>query len=90
MAEHDNAVLGDPDPGPIQLMRLDYTWTAVAGLVANIRALADTIDEFPAGRWYHGAVLHGRTVAALELANYGVHEAVHHLVDLDRLGQSTP
>jgi hypothetical protein len=87
LADFDGAVFADLDTEPIQVVALDYTWAAVTGLVANIHRLAASIDDFSAGRWDHRGVLHGRSVTALELANYGVHEAIHHLVDVERLAR---
>ena len=57
----------------------------MTGLVTNIHHLSATIDQFPADRWHHRGVLHGCSLTALELANYGVHEATHHLYQIEML-----
>ena len=82
VADTDHPVLCDLDPEPIPPVALDHTWGAVIGLVTNIHLLAAVIASFPTDRWHHHGVLNGNSVSALELANYGVHEAVHHLGDL--------
>jgi hypothetical protein len=79
LADTDYPVFSDLDPEPIQPVALDCTWGAVTGLITNIHLLAGVIASFPTHRWYHRGVLNGYPVTALKLANYGVHEAHHHL-----------
>jgi len=80
----DHAVFCDLDPEPMPPVALDHTWGAVTGLVANIDELAALLKGFPAPCWDQEGLLYGCEVRAIELANYGVHEAVHHLLDLER------
>ncbi len=85
LAGGDTPVFCDLDPQPVQPFALDYTWAAIVGLVANIEALAEVLDDFPADRWHRGGVWHGRPLSALGLANGAVHAAVHHLFDIEHV-----
>ncbi len=85
LATVDSAAFSDLDPGPMQPFALDFTWAAVTGVVANLECLAGMISRFPADRWSRRGSLHGRDLTATELANDAVHEAIHHLLDIERL-----
>ncbi|MHB1534647.1 MAG: DinB family protein [Acidimicrobiales bacterium] len=67
-----------------QAYSLDYMGVMV-GLAANAERLVEVIEEFPAALWDRSRTSDGRRLRVIELANYAVHEAVHHLVDLDLL-----
>src|SRR5262249_38679740 len=76
----DHPVFSELDPEPIPPVALDHTWGAITGLTASIASLATVMEQFPPECWTRQGLLHGSLVSAIELANYGVHEAVHHLL----------
>ena len=57
----------------------------MVGLAANMRRLAQVIETFPILLWGRPGVMHGRSISAIDVGNYAVHEAAHHLVDLELL-----
>lgn len=77
-------LFGHLDPAAAQPYAQDYS-TAIVGLTANLERLAQVIEAFPARLWCRPGILRGRRVRAIDIANYAVHEAAHHLVDLELL-----
>jgi hypothetical protein len=79
----DYAVFSELDPEPMPPVALDHTWGAITGLTANISGLGNIMEQVPPECWTRQGLLRGSPVSAIELANYGVHKAVHHLLDLE-------
>lgn len=80
----DLPVFGFVDRGLAQPYAQDYA-AAMIGLTANLERLAEVIDTFPTRLWARRGVSRGRSVRAIDIGNFAVHEAAHHLVDLELL-----
>ena len=77
-------ICGHLNPGPAQAYAQDYSGVMI-GLAANMRRLGQVIETFPSLLWGRPGVMHGRSISAIDIGNYAVHEAAHHLVDLELL-----
>jgi hypothetical protein len=78
--------LGEPpetrfDPEP----RLVDIEMALSGIESEASALQDRLAELPDSAWYSKVKVGGDEVDARWIARHAVHDATHHLLDIDRL-----
>ena len=78
--------LGDPpqsefDPEP----RVIDIEMSLVGIADEAGALRDRLAELPEPAWHSAVTLGGHEVDARWIARHAVHDATHHLLDVDRL-----
>jgi hypothetical protein len=58
---------------------------ALSGIESEASALRDRLAELPGSVWYSKVTVGGDEVDAHWIARHAVHDATHHLLDIDRL-----
>jgi hypothetical protein len=69
----------DPAPRPIDVE------IALDGIAREATSLRESLSELPAGAWASTVVLDGTDVDPHWIARHAVHDANHHLLDVERL-----
>ena len=78
--------LGEPpDPGFDPEPRTVDIKAALAGIDHEANTLRDQLSALPDGEWSSTVRIDGRQVDAHWIARHAVHDATHHLLDVDRL-----
>jgi hypothetical protein len=69
----------DPEPRVIDIEK------SLSGIVDEAGALRDRLAQLPESAWYSTVTLGGDEVEACWIARHAVHDATHHLLDVQRL-----
>jgi hypothetical protein len=69
----------DPEPRVIDIE------LSLAGIADEAGALRDRLAQLPESAWHSPVTLGGQEVDARWIARHAVHDATHHLLDVDRL-----
>lgn len=69
----------DAEPRQLDLSR------ALAGIEREVTRLVDQLAELPPEMWAHTAVIDGDAVDGHWICRHAVHDATHHLMDVDRI-----
>lgn len=72
----------DPEPRPIEVEG------ALAGIAREATSLEERLSELPDGAWESTVVLDGTDVDPDWIVRHAVHDASHHLLDIERLRQA--
>ena len=72
----------DPEPRPIEVEG------ALAGIAREATGLQESLSELPDGAWASTVVLDGTEVGPRWIVRHAVHDASHHLLDVERLRQA--
>jgi hypothetical protein len=68
-----------PEPRPIEVE------AALAGIAREATSLRESLSELPDGAWAWTVVLDGTDVDPHWIVRHAVHDATHHLLDVERL-----
>jgi DinB superfamily len=72
----------DPEPRFVDIE------VALSGIDSEASALRDRLAELPGSAWYSKVTAGGDEVDARWIARHAVHDATHHLLDVDRLREA--
>jgi hypothetical protein len=72
----------DPEPRTIDIE------VALSGIDREANALRDRFAELPDSAWSSRAIVGGDEIDARWIARHAVHDATHHLLDVDRLREA--